>query len=129
MSVCPDCGEGRAHVKSNLTGNIFRCSTCDDVAREATGIKRDGFAMVAKGRGGVDFKPYWLNSGPLCRVEDDPHFNHETRQIHVNTRKHERDIMKRMDSHFGETGELVQGHKLGYDKPVHGEKSSISFRR
>jgi len=119
----------RSSYRSNLTGNIKRCSKCDDIARDKVGIKRTGFAQVAKGKAGVDFKPYWLANGPLSRVEQDPNFDHDNRKIYIKTKRHEKDVMKQMDSHFGETGEMVQGHKLGYDKPIHGEKNSISFRR
>ena len=122
---CPDCGAKKATWRSNLTGNIARCSKCDDIAREATGIKREGYGGVLKCR--TNFEPYWLESGPLSRVEDDPNFDKKKRQIYIKNKRHEKDVMIKMDSHFGETGEKVQGFELGKDKPA--EDTNFAIRR
>jgi len=69
-----------------------------------------------------DFVPYALENGPIYYVEDDKHFdrgefNNGRRCIHIQSRRHEKEIMNRMGCNFGEKGQEVLGHKLGYDTP------------
>lgn len=112
---CPDCNERKAFIKSNVTGNVRRCSECDDIKREELGLyKPEGFGSFSAHS--ASFEPYWLPHGNLKAVQDDPHFDKENRQIYIQNQRREDEVMLKMGCHVGEKGEDVCGHKLG-EKP------------
>jgi len=122
---CDACGwvNDRQFPMDNRPNNV-KCEVCGGYANfiisAPTGIINNEIRRRAKTN--TEFKPYKLTSGALRRVESDPHFDHKDRGIWIQSRRHERDVMKKMDCHFGERGEKVQGFELGKDKPASGLK-------
>jgi len=115
--MCPDCGEARPTISSNMTGNVKRCIKCEDKKRKELGlpVTRPGIPYIDKVS--TNFRPYWLEHGNLEAVEKEPEFDSENRKLYIKNRRHEDDMCRKMNCHFGEKGEEVLGHKLGYDKP------------
>ena len=111
----------------------YECEACGNVEMEHSMDTDRDAQTCPKCQGKLDaliscvavpkeFIPYALENGPLRHVEDDKHFdrgagNDGRRCVHIQSKKHENDIMKRMGCNFGEKGQSVLGFKLGCDKP------------
>lgn len=131
--ICNDCGIKIEYaIRSNATGNKYRCSECELKAEEELGIKREEDLGRANYRVDNGFKPYTLTTGWIYKLwekaPDWPGMDKKTQRfINIRSRAHERDTMKAMGEasgfpvHFGEKGEKPGGHDLGgFEKQVRG---------
>ena len=103
---CEDCGKKGITFKSNLTGNVSRCSDCDSVAERKYGVMREWSlgAFFHK-----EFKPHYIEHGPMYKLPDDWRgLSKDHTKVFVESRAHEKSTLDALGCHFGEKGEKVR---------------------
>ncbi len=126
MASCNDCGKGGYVIRSNATGNKYRCHECNEKVESKLGIVRDEVCTFARADiSSADKYPYDLDTGWISKLKDAcpdyPGINEQATKIRITSRAHEEATMKAMseaagfETHFGEKGETPGGHDMNFE--------------
>lgn len=121
--VCYDCEKVKGLFKSRSTGYKLVCGGCYDKRRDALGLLKPNNSEFGLriGKYVTGFKPYKLTDGNLKYVEDHKNFDHKgSRGIWIESPRQENEILGRMGNRIAEKGDMIMGHKFGYDGPGEG---------
>lgn len=125
---CEDCGKKGSVIRSNVTGNVYRCSECDAKAEEKYGIKR--FVEFGFPRTKSEFKPYTLKDGPIWSLPKDwPGLDFKNREVRIESEQHRKATLDRMGCRALERGEVVDGHKAYLRGQTHRLYSFLGNRK
>jgi hypothetical protein len=106
---CEDCGKKGAVIRTNSTGNVYRCLECDAKAEEKYGVKRSiDFSEFCQTR--KEFKPYVLKDGHIWALPKDWPGKNADNTVTIHSEAHRKATMDRLGMREVEKGEVIGGH-------------------